>query len=79
MPPEGKASAAERLAQKESAAIAERAFDLALEAREQARLRVRLVLQAFAEKEPFEAKETARLRPTFEKKAERQRRSPMPR
>ena len=60
---EGKASAEERLALKEAEAIAERAFGFALEVREQGRLRVRLVLRAFEEKEPFEERETARLRP----------------
>ena len=75
---EGKASAEERLALKEAEAIAERAFGFALEAREQGRLRVRLVLRAFEEKEPFEERETARLRPPFEKKAEKQKRSSMP-
>ena len=73
-----KASAEERLALKEAEAIAERAFGFALEVREQGRLRVRLVLRAFEEKEPFEERETARLRPSFEKKAEKQKRSSMP-
>ena len=75
-----KASETERLAQRKSAAesIAEQAFRFALEVREQERLRVRLEEKTIAEREPFEEKKIAPLHPTFEKKAERQKQSPMP-
>ena len=72
-----KASETERLAQRESAAIAEQALRFALEVRERERLRVLLAVRAIAERVPFAEKEPARLRPRFEKKAERQRQSPM--